>query len=99
MNFNQEIVFTNLNPLYVSGTFSDMTKSGKIFAILGIVVPFIMTLGVAMVALYTTRLVTFDQMLDAMYTVGRRMPAELRGTALGGYAATPAACAVCGHCG
>ena len=33
-----------------------------------------------------------------MYTVGRRMLVELRETALG-YAATPAACAVCGRCG
>lgn len=42
------------------------------------------------------QLIPFDQMLDAMYQVGRRLPAELRETALGGCAATPAACARCG---
>ena len=45
------------------------------------------------------QLIPFDQMLDAMYAVGRRLPAELRETALGGCAATPAACAACGRCG
>lgn len=45
------------------------------------------------------QLIPFDQMLDTMYTVGRHLPAELRETALGGCAATPAACAACGHCG
>ena len=44
------------------------------------------------------QLIPFDQMLDAMYAVGRRLPAELRETALGGCAATPAACAACGLC-
>ena len=44
------------------------------------------------------QLIPFDQMLDAMYTVGKRLPAELRETALGGCAATPAACAACGLC-
>lgn len=44
------------------------------------------------------QLIPFDQMLDAMYAVGKRLPAELRETALGGCAATPppvpsAACA------
>ena len=38
------------------------------------------------------QLIPFDQMLDAMYAVGKRLPAELRETALGGCAATPAAC-------
>lgn len=45
------------------------------------------------------QLIPFDQMLDTMYTVGRHLPAELRETALGGCAATPAACAACGRCG
>ena len=40
-----------------------------------------------------------DQMLDAMYAVGKRLPAELRETAQGGCATTPAACAACGLCG
>ena len=44
------------------------------------------------------QLIPFDQMLDAMYAVGKRLPAELRETALGGCAATPAACAACGLC-
>lgn len=45
------------------------------------------------------QLIPFDQMLEAMYAVGKRLPAELRETALGGCAATPAACAACGRCG
>lgn len=45
------------------------------------------------------QLIPFDQMLEAMYRVGRRLPAELRETALGGCAATPAACERCGGCG
>ena len=44
------------------------------------------------------QLIPFDQMLEAMYSVGKRLPAELRETALGGCAATPAACAACGLC-
>ena len=44
------------------------------------------------------QLIPFDQMLDAMVAVGRRLPAELRETALGGCAATPSACAACGGC-
>ena len=44
------------------------------------------------------QLIPFDQMLDAMYAVGKRLPAELRETALGGCATTPAACAACGLC-
>ena len=35
--------------------------------------------------------IPFDKMLETMYAVGRRMPAELRETALGG-------CAACGVC-
>lgn len=45
------------------------------------------------------QLIPFDEMLDAMYQVGRRLPAELRETALGGCAATPSACERCGGCG
>lgn len=42
--------------------------------------------------------ITFDEMLDAMYTVGKRLPSELRETAQGGCAATPTACSLCGGC-
>lgn len=42
------------------------------------------------------QLIPFDQMLDAMYAVGKRIPMELRETALGGCATTPSACAACG---
>ena len=45
------------------------------------------------------QLIPFDQMLDAMYAVGKRLPAELRETAQGGCATTPAACTACGLCG
>ena len=45
------------------------------------------------------QLIPFDEMLDAMYAVGRRLPIELRETALGGCAAAPSACAACGGCG
>lgn len=44
------------------------------------------------------QLIPFDEMLATMYTVGRRIPIELRETALGGCAVTPSACEVCGHC-
>ena len=43
--------------------------------------------------------IPFDEMLDTMYAVGRRIPLELRETALGGCATTPSACAKCGLCG
>lgn len=36
--------------------------------------------------------VPFGEMADAMYRVGRKLPAELRETALGGCAATPTGC-------
>ncbi len=39
------------------------------------------------------QLIPFDEMLEAVYTVGKRLPAELRETALGGCATTPSACA------
>ena len=45
------------------------------------------------------QLIPFDEMLEAMYRVGRRLPAELRETALGGCATTPSACERCGGCG
>ena len=45
------------------------------------------------------QLIPFDEMLETMYAVGRRIPIELRETALGGCAATPSACARCGGCG
>lgn len=40
-------------------------------------------------------IVPFDETVEAMYKVGRRMPMELRETALGGLAATPTGCAIC----
>ena len=42
--------------------------------------------------------IPFDEMLEAMYSVGKRLPAELRETARGGCAATPTACSLCGGC-
>ncbi len=39
--------------------------------------------------------IPFDEMVTAMYRVGRSIPYELRETALGGVAATPTACALC----
>ena len=44
------------------------------------------------------QLIPFDEMLNAMYIVGKRLPAELRETAQGGCAATPSACAACRGC-
>lgn len=46
-----------------------------------------------------TQLIPFDEMLDTMYRVGKRMPVELRETALGGCAVTKSACEACGMCG
>lgn len=45
-----------------------------------------------------SQLIPLDEMIAAMYTVGKRMPAELRETALGGCAATPAGCGLCSGC-
>ena len=45
------------------------------------------------------QLIPFDEMLEAMYQVGRRLPAKLRETARGGCAVTPSACERCGGCG
>ena len=39
--------------------------------------------------------IPFDEMLDAMYTVGKRLPSEYRETAKGGCAATPTGCSLC----
>ena len=46
-----------------------------------------------------TQLIPFDEMLETMYLVGKRMPVELRETALGGCAVAPSACNACGICG
>ncbi len=40
--------------------------------------------------------ISFDEMLASMYRVGKKMPYELRETALGGCAATPFGCRFCG---
>ena len=45
-----------------------------------------------------TQFIPLDEMIDAMYTVGKKLPAELRETALGGCAATPSACERCHLC-
>ncbi len=42
-----------------------------------------------------SQLIPFDEMLDTMYQVGKRLPYELRETALGGCAATPSGCRFC----
>lgn len=41
------------------------------------------------------QLIPFDEMLDAMYTAGKRLPSEYRETAKGGCAATPSGCSMC----
>lgn len=38
------------------------------------------------------QIIPFDEMLDTMYQVGKKLPPELRETALGGCAATPTGC-------
>ncbi len=43
-------------------------------------------------------LVDFDQTVAAMFAVGKSLPFELRESALGGLAATPAACEYCTGC-
>ena len=42
-----------------------------------------------------SQLIPFDEMLEAMYKVGKRLPVELRETALSGCATTPSACEAC----
>ena len=46
------------------------------------------------------QLIPFDEMLEAMYTVGKKLPGELRETAMGGCAVTPTGCQYScnGHC-
>lgn len=39
--------------------------------------------------------IPFDEVVDAMYRVGKHIPMELRETALGGLANTPTACEIC----
>lgn len=41
------------------------------------------------------QLIPLDEMMDIMYTVGKKLPAELRETALGGCALSPSACSKC----
>lgn len=45
-----------------------------------------------------TQFIPLDEMIDTMYKVGKKLPAELRETALGGCAATPSACERCHLC-
>lgn len=45
-----------------------------------------------------TQFIPLDEMIDTMYTVGKKLPAELRETALGGCATTPSACEKCHLC-
>ncbi len=42
--------------------------------------------------------VPFDEAVDVMFRVGKALPGELRETALGGMAAAPSACSLCGLC-
>lgn len=44
------------------------------------------------------QLIPLDEMITVMYSVGRRLPVELRETALGGCATAPSACASCNMC-
>lgn len=46
-----------------------------------------------------TQLIPLDEMIAVMYTVGKKLPAELRETALGGCATAPSACESCHMCG
>lgn len=41
------------------------------------------------------QLIPLDEMIASMYSVGKRLPVELRETALGGCAATPTGCTLC----
>ena len=41
------------------------------------------------------QLIPFDEMLATMYSVGKKLPSELRETALGGCASAPSACQLC----
>lgn len=44
------------------------------------------------------QLIPLDEMIQAMFTVGKKLPAELRETAMGGCATTPSACEACHIC-
>lgn len=46
-----------------------------------------------------TQLIPLDEMITIMFTVGKKLPAELRETALGGCATAPSACEFCHMCG
>ena len=46
-----------------------------------------------------TQLIPLDEMITIMFTVGKKLPAELRETALGGSATAPSACESCHMCG
>ena len=46
-----------------------------------------------------TQLIPLDEMITIMFTVGKKLPAELRDTALGGCATAPSACESCHMCG
>ena len=43
--------------------------------------------------------IPLDEMIQVMYTVGKRIPAELRETAMGGCATAPSVCGGCNGCG
>lgn len=45
-----------------------------------------------------SQMIPFDEMMDIMYAVGKRLPAELRETALGGCAVAPSVCGGCHGC-
>lgn len=45
-----------------------------------------------------THPIPFDEMVEAMYRVGKSIPFELRETAMGGCAGTPTGCSLCGKC-
>lgn len=45
------------------------------------------------------QLIPLDEMIQTMFTVGKKLPAELRETAMGGCATTPSACEACQMCG
>ena len=44
------------------------------------------------------QLIPLDEMIQTMFAVGRKLPAELRETAMGGCAVTPSACEACHMC-
>ena len=46
-----------------------------------------------------TQLIPLDEMITIMFTVGKKLTAELRETALGGCATAPSACESCHMCG